>query len=73
MIIRVGGRALLDLAAALSEADEVAQTALGTSRVDNGIWVLFVGALTALIAFGRTLGPATGADETEPAEDEPAR
>lgn len=73
VIIRVGGRALLDLAAALSDADEVAQTALGTSRVDNGIWVLFVGALTTLIAFGRTLGPATGADETEPAEDEPAR
>ncbi|SBT52292.1 hypothetical protein [Micromonospora auratinigra] len=57
VIIRVGGHGLLDLAAALSDADQVAQTALGTSRVDNGIWVLFVGALTALIAFGRTLGP----------------
>ncbi|RZU73450.1 hypothetical protein EV384_1853 [Micromonospora kangleipakensis] len=72
VIIRVGGRTLLDLAAALSDADEVAQSALGTSRVDNGIWVLFVGALTTLIAFGRTLGPA-GVDEAEPAEDEPAR
>ncbi|MEU5912940.1 hypothetical protein [Micromonospora sp. NPDC047527] len=57
VIIRIGGRSLLDLASALSEADAVAQTSLGTSRVDNGIWVLFVGALTALIAFGRTLGP----------------
>ncbi|MEU2613349.1 hypothetical protein ABZ570_17450 [Micromonospora sp. NPDC007271] len=65
VIIRIGGRGLLELAAALSEADQVAQTALGTSRVDNGIWVLFVGALTALVAFGRTLGP-------RPAEDEPA-
>lgn len=65
VIIRVGGRSLLDLAAALSEADAVAQTSLGTSRVDNGIWVLFVGALTALIAFGRTLGPA-GDDDPEP-------
>ncbi|SCL19867.1 hypothetical protein GA0070624_1857 [Micromonospora rhizosphaerae] len=73
VIIRVGGRSLLDLAAALSEADAVAQTSLGTSRVDNGIWVLFVGALAALIAFGRTLGPAAGADEAEPAEDEPER
>ena len=73
VIIRVGGRSLLDLAGALSEADEVAQTALGTSRVDNGIWVLFVGALTALIAFGRTLGPAPTRTTTEPAEDEPAR
>ncbi|MEH1165553.1 hypothetical protein V6V47_09220 [Micromonospora sp. CPCC 205539] len=78
VIIRIGGRSLLDLASALSEADSVAQTSLGTSRVDNGIWVLFVGALTALIAFGRTLGPAHADDEpadTEPAEtadDEPA-
>ncbi|MFG1673154.1 hypothetical protein [Micromonospora sp. NPDC049282] len=68
VIIRIGGRGLLDLAAALSEADQVAQTALGTSRVDNGIWVLFVGALTTLIAFGRTLGPRVDSDE----EDEPA-
>ncbi len=59
VIIRVGGRSLIDLAAALSEADAVAQTSLGTSRVDNAIWVLFVGALTALITFGRTLTPAS--------------
>ncbi|MFF0466535.1 hypothetical protein ACFYPX_03705 [Micromonospora zamorensis] len=65
MIIRIGGRSLLDLASALSEADAVAQTSLGTSRVDNGIWVLFVGALTALIAFGRTLGPAHTDDEPD--------
>ncbi|WLS46084.1 hypothetical protein Q3V37_01995 [Micromonospora profundi] len=64
-IIRIGGRSLLDLASALSEADAVAQTSLGTSRVDNGIWVLFVGALTALIAFGRTLGPAPDDDEPD--------
>ncbi|MBG6067756.1 hypothetical protein [Micromonospora ureilytica] len=67
VIIRIGGRSLLDLASALSEADAVAQTSLGTSRVDNGIWVLFVGALTALIAFGRTLSPAH-ADDDEPPE-----
>ncbi|WP_231928402.1 hypothetical protein [Micromonospora echinaurantiaca] len=66
VIIRVGGRSLLDLAAALSEADAVAQTSLGTSRVDNAIWVLFVGALTALIAFGRTLGPAGDDDDDDP-------
>ncbi|WBB64841.1 hypothetical protein [Micromonospora sp. WMMD812] len=72
VIIRIGGRSLLDLASALSEADAVAQTSLGTSRVDNGIWVLFVGALTALIAFGRTLGPARSDDEPVAAGDEPA-
>ncbi|MGC4749074.1 hypothetical protein ACLQ28_25940 [Micromonospora sp. DT201] len=82
VIIRIGGRSLLDLASALSEADAVAQTSLGTSRVDNGIWVLFVGALTALIAFGRTLSPAhtdddatgnsdTVADRVDPEDDEP--
>ncbi|MGK5738492.1 hypothetical protein [Micromonospora sp. URMC 103] len=65
VIIRVGGHTLLDLAGALSEADSVAQTMLGTSRVDNGIWVLFVGALTALIAFGRTLGPSVTEDEPD--------
>ncbi|PZF90482.1 hypothetical protein C1I99_24430 [Micromonospora deserti] len=73
VIIRVGGRSLLDLAGALSEADAVAQTTLGTSRVDNGIWVLFVGALTAVIAFGRTLGPGHADDEPEPVEAEPGR
>ncbi|BCJ58427.1 hypothetical protein Jiend_18490 [Micromonospora endophytica] len=67
VIIRVGGRSLIDLAAALSEADAVAQTSLGTSRVDNGIWVLFAGALTALIAFGRTLTPPPDADDVPPA------
>ncbi|MFV2113497.1 hypothetical protein ACFHW0_14300 [Micromonospora sp. LOL_025] len=72
VIIRVGGRSLLDLAGALSEADAVAQTSLGTSRIDNAIWVLFVGALTAMIAFGRTLGPAH-ADDDEPAEAAPTR
>ncbi|WBB56622.1 hypothetical protein [Verrucosispora sp. WMMD573] len=59
VIIRIGGRSLIDLAAALSEADAVAQTSLGTSRVDNAIWVLFVGALTAVVSFGRTLGSPT--------------
>ncbi|MGS2618926.1 hypothetical protein ACVCAH_31015 [Micromonospora sp. LZ34] len=68
VVIRIGGRSLLDLAAALSEADAVAQTSLGTSRVDNGIWVLFVGALTALVLFGRTLGPVRTDDDPEPAE-----
>ncbi|MEU6073254.1 hypothetical protein [Micromonospora sp. NPDC047074] len=71
VIIRVGGRSLLDLAGALSEADAVAQTSLGTSRIDNGIWVLFVGALTAMIAFGRTLGPARSDDDPVEAVETP--
>ncbi|MEH0933803.1 hypothetical protein [Micromonospora psammae] len=74
VVIRIGGRTLLDLAGALSEADAVAQTSLGISRLDNGIWVLFVGALTALVAFGRTLGPTPrDDDEPEPAGDATGR
>ncbi|GIJ77888.1 hypothetical protein SAMN05443287_105394 [Micromonospora phaseoli] len=69
VIIRVGGRSLIDLAAALSEADAVAQTSLGTSRVDNAIWVLFVGALTAMVTFGRTLA-SPPADDEVPEPDE---
>ncbi|MER7460052.1 hypothetical protein [Micromonospora sp. NPDC126480] len=69
VILRTGGRKLLDLASALSEADAVAQTSLGTSRLDNAIWVLFVGALTAMIAFGRTLGPAPQDDEADATGD----
>ncbi|MEV4846751.1 hypothetical protein AB0K20_26465 [Micromonospora matsumotoense] len=69
VIIRIGGRTLLDLAGALSEADAVAQTSMGTSRVDNGIWVLFVGALTSVVLFGRTLGPTPRDDDPETVED----
>ncbi|MBO4164827.1 hypothetical protein [Micromonospora antibiotica] len=69
VIIRIGGRTLLDLAGALSEADAVAQTSMGTSRIDNGIWVLFVGALTSVILFGRTLGPTHRDDDPETVED----
>ncbi|MFV2101821.1 hypothetical protein [Micromonospora sp. LOL_024] len=69
VIIRVGGRSLIDLAAALSEADAVAQTSLGTTRVDNAIWVLFVGALTAMVTFGRTLASPPAEDEASEPDD----
>lgn len=65
VVIRIGGGSVLGLAGALSEADSVAQRVLGGSRVDHGITVLFVGALTTLIAFGRTLGPAQHNDDLD--------
>lgn len=62
VIIRIGGGSVLDLAGALSEADSVMQRVLTGSRIDHAITVLFVGALTTLIAFGRTLGPGPDAE-----------
>ncbi|MDG4833069.1 hypothetical protein O7627_27740 [Solwaraspora sp. WMMD1047] len=59
VIIWTGGARVLDLAGGLSEADAVAQSMLGVSRVDHALLVLFVGALTAIIILGRTLPPAS--------------
>lgn len=68
VLTRTAGSQVLTLAGALSEADQAAQALLGSSRVDHGIVVLFVGALTALILLGRTLGPTRDADEADDAE-----
>lgn len=57
-IARTGGRQLLDLAGQLSEADRAAQDILANARFNNGLVVLFVGAITAMILLGRTLKPA---------------
>ncbi|MDR7279146.1 hypothetical protein [Catenuloplanes atrovinosus] len=56
-IARTGGGQLLDLAGQLSEADRAAQEILANSRFNNGLIVLFVGAITAMILLGRTLKP----------------
>lgn len=56
-IARTGGRQLLDLAGRLSEADQAAQDILANSRFNNGLIVLFIGAITAMILLGRTLTP----------------
>ncbi|GAB3799472.1 GlsB/YeaQ/YmgE family stress response membrane protein [Micromonospora zhanjiangensis] len=58
VLIRTAGSRVLALAGSISAADRDAQGLLGGSRVNHALVVLFVGALTALIAFGRTLGPA---------------
>lgn len=65
VLTRTAGSQVLTLAGALSEADQAAQTLLGSSRVDHALVVLFVGALTTIILLGRTLGPARDADDDE--------
>jgi hypothetical protein len=68
LLTHTAGARLLAAAGSLSEVDRGLQNSLSESRFDQALLVLFVGALTALIAFGRTLRPAgtEPADETEP-------
>jgi hypothetical protein len=57
-ITQVGGDRLIDLVRSLSEYDALLQDLATADRVTSGLVVFFVGALTAMIAFGRTLRPA---------------
>jgi hypothetical protein len=51
----IGGHALLDAANRLSDADRVLNGMELAETVPNALLVLFIGALVALISFGRTL------------------
>lgn len=55
IIIRTLGADVLALAGSVSEADATAQEMMDSSRVNNALVVLFVGAIVAIFAFGRTL------------------
>lgn len=58
LVTLVGGARLRALAAASSEADGTALQYIGTAGLNTALVVLFIGAITAMIAFGRTLkGP----------------
>ncbi|MFD0967521.1 hypothetical protein [Plantactinospora endophytica] len=63
ILVRTAGAEVIRLAGAISEADQVVQDDLGRSRINHLLLVLFVGALTALIAFGRTLRPTEESTE----------
>jgi hypothetical protein len=68
-ITRIGGGRVLELAGSVSESDRVFQNLANTSRINSALIVFFVGALTAIIALGRTLKPAPepeSAPEPEP-------
>jgi hypothetical protein len=58
LVALVGGARLRALAAGSSEADSAALHYIGTAGLNTALVVLFIGAITAMIAFGRTLkGP----------------
>lgn len=64
-LTRTAGSRVLDLAGRVSELERVVQQMLSGARFNSALIVLFAGAITAVIAVGRTLGPA--ADETDQA------
>jgi iron complex transport system permease protein len=57
-LTRTAGARVVDLAGQVSVLEQTVQNLLSGSRLNGGLIVLFVGAITATIAFGRTLGPA---------------
>jgi hypothetical protein len=69
-LARTAGSRVLELAGKVSELELTVQQMLSGSRLNNGLIVLFVGAFTAIIAVGRTLGPA--GDAPEPGTEAPA-
>jgi hypothetical protein len=62
IITRIGVSRLLTLASADPDGDKVIMHSLGASRINTGLVLFFIGGLTAMIAFGRTL--------KRPSEDE---
>jgi len=71
LLLRTGGAELLRLVREISDFDRTAQTWADGSRVNNALVVLFVGAIVALFALGRGLGPR--AEIADPTDDEPDR
>jgi hypothetical protein len=66
LLARTAGARVLELAGKVSELELTVQRLLNGSRLNSALIVLFVGAITAILAIGRTLGPPV-----EPG-DEPA-
>lgn len=66
ILTRTAGHRVLDLAGKVSELELVVQQTLSGARLNSALIVLFVGAISATIAVGRTISPATE-DEEEPA------
>jgi iron complex transport system permease protein len=61
-LTRTAGARVLELAGRVSELELTVQQMLSGSRLNSALIILFVGAITAVIAIGRTLGPAPDAD-----------
>ncbi|MFY1690255.1 hypothetical protein [Plantactinospora sp. WMMB782] len=73
ILTRTAGAEVIRLAGAISEADQTVQSDFGGSRVNHLLLVLFGGALTAIIAFGRTLRPAEEATSSPSDPRDPDR
>ncbi|MBO3739621.1 hypothetical protein [Actinoplanes flavus] len=58
LLARTAGAEVLELAGKVSELEQTVQQMLSSARLNNGLIVLFAGAFTAIVAVGRTLGPA---------------
>jgi iron complex transport system permease protein len=61
-LTRTAGARVLELAGKVSELELTVQRMLSGSRLNSGLIILFVGAIIAVIAIGRTLGPAPEPD-----------
>ncbi|MEV4706603.1 hypothetical protein [Actinoplanes sp. NPDC049316] len=75
VLTRTAGSRVLELAGKVSPLELTVQQMLSGSRLNNGLIVLFVGAFTAMVAVGRTLGtPAVDSPTpADPAPEAPAR
>jgi hypothetical protein len=73
LVALTAGAQLRSLAAASSEADRAALYWSSNVGINTAMVVLFLGAITAMIAFGRTLRPETPEDEPQRPGDEPQR
>jgi hypothetical protein len=67
-LARTAGARVLELAGKVSELELTVQRMLSGSRFNSALIVLFIGAISAIIAVGRTMGPAPDDDaEADPA------
>ncbi|BCJ44594.1 hypothetical protein GCM10010168_14070 [Actinoplanes ianthinogenes] len=65
VLTRTAGAQVLNLAGKVSELERSVQQILSANRLNSALIVLFLGAFTAMVAFGRTLSPAPDEDEDE--------
>jgi hypothetical protein len=66
LVTRLGGAHLFRVASAVSADDSAILRYLNGARINRAMVILFVGALTALLLFGRTLRPAATDQATDP-------
>jgi iron complex transport system permease protein len=70
-LTRTAGARLVELAGKVSELEQVVQQILAQARLESALIVMFVGAFTAMIAVGRTLGKPVDSETATPARPAP--